>query len=94
MVLQATGVYSIPLYDMLTGHGIRVVLVNAQHTKNVPGRKSDVIICGGFNIYPREVEEFLQEQEEIAEAAVAGVQQATAQRDSAQSAVQAADAEV
>ena len=37
------------------------------------GRKSDLIISGGFNIYPREIEEFLQEQEEIAEAAVVGV---------------------
>lgn len=37
------------------------------------GRKSDLIISGGFNIYPREIEEFLQEQPEIAEAAVAGV---------------------
>jgi malonyl-CoA/methylmalonyl-CoA synthetase len=37
------------------------------------GRKSDVIISGGFNIYPREVEEFLLEQDEVAEAAVAGV---------------------
>jgi malonyl-CoA/methylmalonyl-CoA synthetase len=36
------------------------------------GRKSDLIISGGFNIYPREIEEFLQEQEEIAEAAVVG----------------------
>jgi transposase len=45
VALQATGVYSIPLYDILTGHGIRVVLVNAQHTKNVPGRKSDVQEC-------------------------------------------------
>jgi malonyl-CoA/methylmalonyl-CoA synthetase len=36
------------------------------------GRKSDLIISGGFNIYPREIEEFLQEQDEIAEAAVAG----------------------
>ena len=35
------------------------------------GRKSDLIISGGFNIYPREIEEFLQEQEGIAEAAVA-----------------------
>lgn len=37
------------------------------------GRRSDLIICGGFNIYPREIEEFLLEQEEVAEAAVAGV---------------------
>jgi len=37
------------------------------------GRKSDLIICGGFNIYPREIEEFLEEQEEVAEAAVKGV---------------------
>ncbi len=33
-------------------------------------RKSDLIISGGFNIYPREIEEFLQEQDGIAEAAV------------------------
>ena len=37
------------------------------------GRKSDLIISGGFNIYPREIEEFLQEQDEVAEAAVVGV---------------------
>jgi malonyl-CoA/methylmalonyl-CoA synthetase len=35
------------------------------------GRKSDLIISGGYNIYPREIEEFLLEQPEIAEAAVA-----------------------
>jgi transposase len=42
VAVQATGVYWIPLYDILTQYGIRVILVNAQHTKNVPGRKSDV----------------------------------------------------
>ena len=36
------------------------------------GRLSDLIISGGFNIYPREIEEFLMEQPEIAEAAVVG----------------------
>jgi malonyl-CoA/methylmalonyl-CoA synthetase len=38
------------------------------------GRRSDLIICGGFNIYPREIEEFLMEQPEVAEAAVAARQ--------------------
>ncbi|MDQ3281807.1 MAG: AMP-binding protein [Acidobacteriota bacterium] len=36
------------------------------------GRKSDLIISGGFNIYPREIEELLLEQEGIREAAVVG----------------------
>ena len=36
------------------------------------GRKSDLIISGGFNVYPREIEEFLLEQPEVAEAAVVG----------------------
>jgi hypothetical protein len=40
--MQSTGVYSIPIYKILEGRGFRVYLVNARHTKNVPGRKSDV----------------------------------------------------
>jgi malonyl-CoA/methylmalonyl-CoA synthetase len=36
------------------------------------GRKSDVIISGGFNIYPREIEELLLEQEGVRDAAVIG----------------------
>jgi transposase len=45
VAMQATGVYWMALYDILEEHGIRVVLVNAQHTKNMPGRKSDVQEC-------------------------------------------------
>jgi malonyl-CoA/methylmalonyl-CoA synthetase len=41
------------------------------------GRKSDLIISGGFNIYPREIEELLLEQPGIREAAVVGVPDAT-----------------
>ncbi len=35
-------------------------------------RKTDLIISGGFNVYPREIEEFLKEQPEVAEVAVVG----------------------
>ncbi len=37
------------------------------------GRKSDLIISGGFNIYPREIEELLLEDAGVAEVAVVGV---------------------
>ena len=40
--MQSTGVYWIPLYDILEDSGFEVFLVNARHTKNLPGRKSDV----------------------------------------------------
>lgn len=40
---------------------------------SLKGRKSDLIISGGFNIYPREIEEFLLEQDEVVEAAVVGM---------------------
>ena len=37
------------------------------------GRASDLIICGGFNVYPREIEDVLLEQPGVREAAVVGV---------------------
>jgi hypothetical protein len=42
VVMQSTGVYWIPVYDVLEQHGLDVWLVNAQDTRNLPGRKSDV----------------------------------------------------
>src|SRR2546428_3739066 len=42
VALQSTGVYWIPLYEILEDRGFEVYLVNARHTKNLPGRKSDV----------------------------------------------------
>ena len=36
------------------------------------GRKTELIICGGFNVYPREIEEFLNEQPQVRESAVVG----------------------
>jgi transposase len=45
VAMEATGVYWIPLYQLLSDAGIKVCLVNARHVKNVPGRKSDVRDC-------------------------------------------------
>jgi transposase len=45
VAMEATGVYWIPLYQLLSDAGVKVCLVNARHIKNVPGRKSDVQDC-------------------------------------------------
>jgi len=42
VVMQSTGVYWIPVYDVLEQAGLDVGLVNARETRNLPGRKSDV----------------------------------------------------
>lgn len=42
VALQSTGVYWIPVYDILEQAGLEVCLANARDTKNLPGRKSDV----------------------------------------------------
>ena len=45
VAMESTGGYWIPLYEILEARGFEVVLVNAHHVKNVPGRKSDVMDC-------------------------------------------------
>src|SRR5258705_12239075 len=40
--MQSTGVYWITHYEILEDRGFEVYLVNARHTKNLLGRKSDV----------------------------------------------------
>jgi transposase len=42
VAMQSTGVYWVALYDILAERGIRVFVVNAQDTKNLPGRKTDI----------------------------------------------------
>lgn len=43
--MESTGVYWIPLFQILEARGLRVFLVNAHYLKSVPGRKSDVSDC-------------------------------------------------
>jgi len=45
VAMESTGVYWIPLYQILETRGVEVCLVNARHVKNVPGRKTDVQDC-------------------------------------------------
>lgn len=45
VAMESTGVYWIPVYEILERRGLTVLLVNARHVKNVAGRKSDVLDC-------------------------------------------------
>jgi transposase len=45
VAMESTGIFWIPLFQILEDHGFRVWLVNARHVKNVPGRKTDVADC-------------------------------------------------
>jgi len=45
VAMESTGVYWIPIYEVLEARGFAVALVKARHLKNVPGRKSDVQDC-------------------------------------------------
>ncbi|MDD3816147.1 MAG: IS110 family transposase, partial [Desulfocapsaceae bacterium] len=45
VVMESTGIYWIPVFEILEHKGLEVKLVNARHVKNVPSRKSDVLDC-------------------------------------------------
>ena len=45
VAMESTGIYWIPVFEILDSRGFEVKLVNARHVKNVPGRKSDVLDC-------------------------------------------------
>ena len=45
VAMEATGVFWIPIFQILERHGFKVTLANARHLKNVSGRKSDIADC-------------------------------------------------
>ncbi|MCP3663658.1 MAG: IS110 family transposase [Gammaproteobacteria bacterium] len=45
VAMESTGIYWIPLFEILEERGLEVLLVNARHVKNVSGRKTDVLDC-------------------------------------------------
>jgi hypothetical protein len=45
VAMESTGVYWIPLFEVLVERGFQVDLVDARHTKNVSGRKADTSDC-------------------------------------------------
>jgi transposase len=45
VAMESTGVYWIPVYEILEARGFKVYLVNARHLKNVPNKKTDVLDC-------------------------------------------------
>jgi transposase len=45
VAMESTGIYWIPVFEVLEARGLKVYLVNARHVKHVPGRKSDVQDC-------------------------------------------------
>jgi transposase len=45
VAMESTGVYWVPLYELLERRGFEVMLVDARQVKNVSGRKSDVLDC-------------------------------------------------
>jgi len=53
VAMESTGVYWIPVSQILESKGIEVYLVNARQAKNVSGRKSDMLDCQWLGILHR-----------------------------------------
>ena len=45
VAMESTGVFWKPIWNLLEGSSFKLILVNARHVKNVPGRKTDVMDC-------------------------------------------------
>lgn len=45
VAMEATGVYWLALYSVLEEAGLEVVMVNGRQTRNLPGRKTDMLDC-------------------------------------------------
>ena len=45
VAMESTGVYWIPLFEILDAHGFEVILANARQVSHVPGRKTDMLDC-------------------------------------------------
>jgi transposase len=45
VAMESTGIYWIPLFDILENNGIEVFLVNPRHVKNIAGKKDDIEDC-------------------------------------------------
>ncbi len=52
VAMESTGVYWIPLYDVLEAHGIKPCLTNARHMKNAPGQRTDWHACACARCVP------------------------------------------
>lgn len=45
VAMESTGVYWIPLFEILDSRGFQVILANARQVSHVPGRKTDMLDC-------------------------------------------------
>jgi transposase len=89
VAMEATGVYWLPLYGVLEGAGMKVLMVDGRQTRNVPGRKTDMSDCqwgatlhahgllrGGFvpPVYIRRLQDYMRLRQDHLSMAASHVQ--------------------